>query len=154
MRACAPRASCFSRSLSQALRASGDVGGARAAAGTVARLLPQVSECLPHSFWPVQLPDLQRFVREATRDGSEAPVWRGSLRVPRERLANFPADLRRCVPLHDPSCWNWPGASADAQLTDPQTSCLNCCDPEMRGKSWHKLCFDSVFTEERCCNQA
>lgn len=146
---------------SQDLLRRGRAGGAVSAAAVVARLLPGVAECLGHSFWPLELEELREFVGHLPPDpgvGAEAPpwagpppLWTGGFRLPSRRLVHFPRYHRRCIPFKDPACWALSGVSDDKWSEQPQLSCLYCCDPNFAGKAWRALCFDSAFTEDRCC---
>merc|ERR1712060_454768 len=119
----------------------------------MSKLLPEVSDCLPNSFWPVKLPELEEFVRSSQLDYSsnKRMLWNGSWKIPHEQLAKFPRFFRRCIPFHDPSCWRT-DITVHERLSAPQTSCFYCCDPNLRKQEWHDFCFDDKFTEERCCN--
>ncbi|CAK0859437.1 unnamed protein product [Prorocentrum cordatum] len=152
---------------SQDMLRRGEARSAAAAAAVVAELLPGVAECLGHSFWPLELQDLRDFVgalpgpgssgAEGPRGGAPpppagpAPLWAGSFRLPARRLARFPRYHRRCLPLPDPACWALSGVQGDRWSEQPQLSCLYCCDPNFADRAWRALCFDSAFTEDRCC---
>jgi len=147
---------------SQSLLSRDEVKKARQAVATLAGLLPDISDCLPHSFWPVELSDLLDFAHSATSrsDGGSLALladgdltWRGSFDVPHERLARFPHMYRRCIPMRDPQCWRMESPT-DRGAFVPNGNCLHCCDRNLRTERWYELCFDAEFTEERCCNPA
>jgi len=126
---------------SQMLLKSLDLPSSRSAAGAVARLLPQIEKCLPHSFWPVTLEDLRSFVTNTSESGEvEDFLWKAEHRLPVEVLKRFPREYRRCVPFKDPQCWQNTKAMAESQGLDwanyPHQVCLYCCDPNFRTTAW------------------
>jgi len=142
---------------SQMLVRSGDVRLGMQAAMVVKNLLPAIETCLPNSFWPLTLADLQEFVVNASEPGDgEGLIFQGKMEIPTDRLPRFPRNLRRCAPLADPTCWQNTRAMAEASGMiwehHPHSSCLYCCDPNWRHQDWYKECFDDVFSEDRCCN--
>lgn len=102
---------------------------------------------------------------------AERLEFRGAFKVPFDRLPRFPRNIRRSFPIKDPICWgHLPRSSVEsvppaalgshggvtalgAQEAGVlvQTAALYCCDPNI---PWRAVCFDEVYTEERCCNVA
>ncbi|CAK0846966.1 unnamed protein product [Prorocentrum cordatum] len=85
---------------SQSFLARGLLPEARRAAAAVARLLPEVSPCLPHSFWPLEAGELEAFVRRSTAHPTPAApdlAYGGSRELPLQMLSRFPLAYQRCV---------------------------------------------------------
>lgn len=126
----------------------------------LASILPGLKRCLPYSFWPLEMSSAEFFVANASKVaegnvGSTADLAATDsmeMVFPRDRLAKFPLELRRCTPLPDPTCWSNHQEDRHSTHQDPHTSCLYCCDPSWFDQDWHQECFDSIYTKERCCN--
>lgn len=137
-----------------AFMAEGFDQSAKHASSFLPRLLPNVEKCIPKSFWPLEIDDLQQFSANFSSLGLPGLQMENAkpLNMPWKRLKQFPRYLRRSIPLKDPACW----AGQVNHKTDveehPQFVTWYCCDPNYNGQFWKTLCFDEVFTEARCCN--
>lgn len=130
---------------------SRDATASQALVAIAAQLLPSVEKCLDYSFFPMEHAGVKAYLQEAQETSDpERLRWSRGFDLPVERLANFPQVLRACVPLRDPTCW---AVVPDVALK-VHASCLHCCNPAFRSQPWRDSCFDSVYTEERCCNPA
>jgi len=141
---------------SQTFRVLGDFSNMEISIRLFSRLLPAVATCVPHSFWPMRLEDLEEFAHRSNQDGSETirldpPHWYGTQELPLERLKKFPRFIRRCVPLPDISCWGH-AVQEEESNASPYAACLHCCDPNLKNSGFREECFDQEYTEERCCN--
>ncbi|CAJ1338024.1 unnamed protein product [Effrenium voratum] len=117
---------------------------------TARKLLPNIEICLPKSFWPLTLPELQGFL------ANEAVAYDKTMIFESAQVKLFPSYLQRCIPLKTPSCWNprnvWPGLDVGDYseldpMSQPQQTCRYCCDPGFVTAQLRAACFDSVFTE-------
>eukprot|EP00439_Symbiodinium_sp_Y106_P076635 s499_g15.t2 len=130
-----------------------DTDKAQMAKEALTKLVPSVEQCLAKTAWPLKLEDLQQFAN------GTASGYPGDFKLQPEKVAMLGASVQRCLPL-SMSCWTprnrWQERDHRHQFVVKDMefhACRYCCDKNIPSP-FRKPCFDSTFTEQRCCKGA